>query len=221
MFARRTSRVREWALLGQLLKVMELPAALRFMDDAFADKRVPWSEIVESVLAGLTLSDAAATHMRSNLPKEVMNALRHGEDYGSVPSDLIDLWFTDEVKTPLKSESKMPVSVVLASKILVDAVSKGGTKIRLEFGGGTSVPVKALVKGSWESITDVSGSLGMTIARRFLLMVGIPYWVRDSRTGNSRLFCNGTDYELRVGWQPDHNLLVELRPESVKRAAHG
>src|SRR5258708_4061423 len=221
MFARRSSRIREWALLGQLLRSMDLPTALQFLNDAFADKRVTWPDILESVLAGQMLSEAAATHLRTNLPAEVRDALRHGEAHGSIPEDLTDLCFPDQVQTPMKSESEMPTSVVLVHKILADTLSKGGTQIRLEFGSGTSIPVQAFVKGKWESITDVSEALGMVISRRFLLMVGIPYCIRDSRSGMSRIFCNGTDYELRVAWQPDHSLMVELWPESVKRAAQG
>ena len=116
MFGKDKERIRQWGLLGQLLRGLPLLQALDFMGRAFGPSAVAWLAIREKAAGGMALSELAEG------PKELLDALRTGEKDGRVPELLAELLPEEEGVSPSAADA---AAVVLVDRFLAEAVEKG------------------------------------------------------------------------------------------------
>jgi hypothetical protein len=95
MFGKDKERLRQWSLLGALLRRTGLLEALEFMGLAFGGSAVPWLLVRAKASAGGSLSEIAARLPASDA---VLSALKDGEERGRLAESLEALAVAEDAR---------------------------------------------------------------------------------------------------------------------------
>ena len=170
MFGNYREQLRQWSLLGELLKGARLLDALDFMATAFGVKAVDWVRLRDRAARGgslLEIADEAS-------PPEVLDALEAGEEDGRLPERLADLVPQGESTLPTPDADEGVVPVV--NNALFDAVEQGASGMLLSKTSTGEGEWKILLGDFWTPRSRYTAEELAAVARRFWILAGQPYW---------------------------------------------
>jgi hypothetical protein len=173
MLGKRRERLRQWSLLGELLRGMRLLDALEFMDLAFGGAAVDWLEIRELAALGGSLLEIAGDPALGT-PLEVLKALDGGEQDGRMPQRLAEL-------LPKKQARRAGVAldegaVVIVNQTLRDAVEQGASGLLLSRSTGGDGELKFLVGDFWTPRSRHPAEEFADMVRYIWILADQPYW---------------------------------------------
>jgi hypothetical protein len=202
MFGKGQERLRQWSLLGALLKRARLLDALEFMGLAFGAKAVDWYHIREEAAKGGSLLEIAD----EATPAEVLAALEAGEDDGRLPERLADLLPQSESSPliPVGDEGVVPV----VSHALMDAVEQGASGMLLRKTPAGNAEWKILLGDFWTPRATHTPEEFSAIGRRFWILAGQHYWA--PKPGVFKLRMPQGMVEMRVTPDPKGGLGIEI-----------
>ncbi|HEV3026354.1 MAG TPA: hypothetical protein VG457_02220, partial [Planctomycetota bacterium] len=125
MFGKRRERLRQWSLLGELLKTARLLDALEFMGSAFGGETIDWHRLREQAAGGGSLLEIAD----EATPSEVLEALEAGEQDGRLPERLTALIPPQD--PALRPSTPDGGAVPVVNQALMDAVEQGASGMLL------------------------------------------------------------------------------------------
>ncbi len=205
MFGKKRERLRQWSLLGELLKTGRLLEALDFMASAFGKKPVDWPLIRAKAAAGRGLLEIA-DDLPNDAPMEVLDALEAGEGDGHVPERLIDLIPHPEAFLSVFTQDAGAAPVVLQA--LRDAIDQGASGMLLSTLPGGAGEWKILVGDFWTPRTTHSPVEFAALVRRVWILAGQPYWA--PKAGIFRLRVHQATVEMRVTPDQKGGLGIEI-----------
>ena len=170
MFGNKRERLRQWSLLGELLKGARLLDALDFMATAFGVKAVDWVRLRDQAARGgslLEIADEAS-------PPEVLDALEAGEEDGRLPERLADLVPQRESTLPTSDADEGVVPVV--NNALFDAVEQGASGMLLSKTPTGEGEWKILLGDFWTPRSRYTAEELAAVVRRYWILAGQPYW---------------------------------------------
>jgi hypothetical protein len=206
MFGKGRERLRQWSLLGDLLKRAQLLDALEFMGTAFGTKAVDWFRIREKAAGGGSLLEIAD----DSTPLEILEALEAGEEDGRLPERLADLGPGRESTGSTLTRDEGVASTV--DHALTDAVEQGASGMLLRKTTAGDAEWKILLGDFWTPRTTHSAEEFAAMVRRFWILAGQPYW--SPKTGVFRLRISRSMVELRVTPDPKGGLGIEILSRS-------
>lgn len=205
MFGKKREQLRQWSLLGELLKTVRLLEALDFMASAFGKKHVDWALIRIQAAAGRGLLEIA-DDLANDAPMEVLDALEAGEGDGRLPERLFDLVPHPEAFASVFTQDEGAAPIV--TQALREAIEQGASGILLSAlpaGGGEW---KILLGDFWTPRTTHSAAEFSAMVRRVWIMAGQSYWA--PKAGVFRLRVHGATIEMRVTPDPKGGLGIEI-----------
>jgi hypothetical protein len=172
MFQTKKERLRQWSLLGELLKSVGLLEALGFMASAFGASEIPWAALRAGATRGRGLSDLAA-ELAGKTPREVLDALRAGERDGRLPERLVDLAPRDpEAPAPAGDDSVAS----LVDLLFQEAIQKGMGGMLLTRTPAGDGELKVLNGEVWSSHSRYAAPVCGDLVRRVWMLAGQSYW---------------------------------------------
>ena len=205
MFGKKRERLRQWSLLGELLKTARLLDALDFMAAAFGKTPVDWPLIRQRAAGGRSLMEIA-DDLPQDAPMEVLDALEAGEADGRVPERLIDLIPHPEAFLSVFTQDEGAAPIVIQA--LRDAVEQGASGMLLSQQPGGGGEWKILVGDFWTPRSTHSAEEFAAMVRRIWIQAGQPYWA--PKQGVFRLRIHEAMVEMRVTPDPKGGLAIEV-----------
>jgi len=209
MLGKRRERLRQWALLGELLRGMRLLDALAFMDLAFGAAAVEWFEIRERAAQGGSLLDIAEDPALGT-PLEVLKALDGGEQDGRLPQRLAEL--LPKKQATQDGTALDEGAVVIVNQTLREAVEQGASGLLLSRSTGGDGELKFLVGDFWTPWSRHPAGEFADMVRCIWILADQPYWAPKAAVFGMRL-PQGL-VELRVTPDRKGGLGIEVLPRS-------
>jgi hypothetical protein len=207
LFSKSEERLRQWSLLGVLLRRLPLVEALDFLDLSHPRSPVPWARIRRRASEGGSLLEIAK-EAPLKTPPAVLRALESGEPEGQVPEALSRLSMP-EPAVPPGDDSGNEGFVMLADRIQREALERGANRIRLTRSAQGGV-VDVTRGDTWTETARLSAPEFAGLVRRFWILAGQPYWAPGPGFFRARTAKGIVEW----GTTPDGKggLMAELRP---------
>jgi hypothetical protein len=206
MFGKNRERLRQWSLLGHLLRRLPPLDALDFMDRAFGAKPVPWPLIQGELAAGGSLLRSARSSSLET-PPEILKALEQGEKDGELPARLSEI---DVDEAGGFADRAADDGIVVLVNGLFSAAAQGGASgiivQRLENGDGQT---KVYQGQAWTVHSRHPAEEYAAVVRRILAMCSQPYWAPKPALFTMKMW-GGEDLDLRVTPDGKGGLGIEL-----------
>jgi hypothetical protein len=210
MFGKKRERLRQWSLLGFLLRGARLLEALDYMGVAFGTAAVEWFEIREQAALGGSLLEIARD-AALDTPSDVLQALERGEQDGRLPERLADLIPRKDTGTAGSAVDEG--AVVIVNQTLREAVEQGASGLLLVKSANGDGELKFLLGDFWTPRSRHPAEEFADMVRRIWILAGQPYWA--PKVGVFRTRLPEGFVELRVSPDRKGGLGIEVLSTSA------